>query len=644
MNATVQDRYAPQGGAAGSKVVSSTNGQSSSKKRIKAPMLRKNMSHWGAVLWTSIILVFIATFWDMQTLAFRGKVGSESNYGFQESLHETRRVMAKATYTRQRGPLIRAVIEGYDPFDEDGLTHLEDAMGGLMSGPAYMFKRGQINVYDGYTKGETNLTLRISNLTLERVYWDNNNPDPCFDRQIYMAGQLFDFEEENKTALISEAQAAIGYVDVHCESNRHHGYLTISHAGHHGGAMVGRVYKVHLNLTLDDFPSDANTSAVTPLLELEEIGAFIEDRDYGGITIQYVDCFIVIAPLIIWALFSTRVASVQVVLNCSVVGGDNSSGGGGTTDSDGGTSANGGESGTESGKETDTKKRSAREYQLSGFMNPEVVKTWQLPFLHFFYFWVVEFLAAVSDRAGDHILQIIEPKFHYFNLDSTAVAWMLMSQELIAWALYVVSFGLSKEKNREITRGVLFAYQHLKFENHMLALLNYGGCLILFLEFLQVLEGALAHNIIGVMCGVIIVMNALLVFRGIKSQQLRDSRAGNIAMLSNRIPITTRAMANFLVSQVRTASSNSNSGNVKALASDEIPGLSFVGRLSDAIIVARPDYYWDAFSNGKSVQFQIVERNTTPNRSVDRLVNLGELRFELTRHWLHRGKQSARLL
>ena len=90
---------------------------------------------YGYVLKISLLLTATSMILNTFLLARKGQQPVEANFAFRESLRATRRAKTLSTYARTRGPMLHGLVDGYSGLSARGVTHLEDAIGGFISGP-----------------------------------------------------------------------------------------------------------------------------------------------------------------------------------------------------------------------------------------------------------------------------------------------------------------------------------------------------------------------------------------------------------------------------------------------------------------------------------------------------------------------------
>lgn len=618
---------------------------------------------WGGtwVLYTVIVLMTFVHFWDAGILTFRGEQPVLANYAFRETIRETRRAKTLATYARKRGPMITSTMSGFAGLSSRGVTHLEDAFGGLISGPPKLWKNGEIHVHN-FKKEEVSMDIEITNFKTSAIHWNNGVNNPCADRSVYLGGQKMPSNETGETFIT----VAMGFLKIDCsrgDDAEQDGFLTILSSATHGGNLLGRVYSVKgvfskstfpvytpelhaqdmagtLNLSTIDVTDKSIYATSNPgaktTLKLTEIGSLIEARGNGDPTHYHYLCLIGLAPFVIWMFFSLRLAQVEVIMNVEVDGNKNkasSNSAGSSRQST--TSTNDNDSSANSARSDDSAKAKAselrmRETRFTKFVDDRMVSCmWFSPLMHIWYIMaaLVCFIYRIEDT-GDVIHSFL-PSFGSLRLNYVGIMIVLASQEVIWWFLSLIS--RIKSINSDHQRALIYAYQYnpLRF---VLKVANLGTCVVLVMSTLKLFEGDADLVILCICAAGTTGIELVLILSGLSSHPFQTKvYACQIGALAEGFSITTRGMGNYLVTQ--------DSKNLDKINQSEytIPNLGFSGKIADGLMLGRPELMMKGVVNGKNVQIQLFEL-PTDSFKFSRLDNAGDGQFVLKRHWIFHGR------
>ena len=213
---------------------------------------------YGYVLKVSLLLTGTSLILNVFLLARKGQQPVEANFAFRETLRATRRAKTLATYARARGPMLNAIVEGYSGLSGRGVTHLEDAIGGFISGPNGFWKNEQIYAYQ-YQEGP-DVALTLKNFKESKKHWTNGNPDPCVDRTLYIGSEKM----PNVTTKNEFVELVIGFVNIDCSASTQFGYVSIFKSRTHGGPLIGRVYRASTVCNFDHFVDEQKNAFCSP--------------------------------------------------------------------------------------------------------------------------------------------------------------------------------------------------------------------------------------------------------------------------------------------------------------------------------------------------------------------------------------------
>lgn len=619
---------------------------------------------WGGtwVLYTAISLMTFVHFWDAGILTFRGEQPILANYAFRETIRETRRAKTLATYARKRGPMITSTMSGFAGLSSKGVTHLEDAFGGLISGPPKLWKKGEIYVHN-FKKEETTMNIEITNFKTSAVHWNDGKNDPCADRSVYLGGQKIPSAENDETFIT----VAMGFLKIDCtrgEDAEQDGFLTILSSATHGGNLLGRIYAVKAVFSKSTFPiytselhaqdlaGTLNLSTIdvadksiyatsspgqTTTLKLTEIGSLIESHGNGDPTHYQNICLIGLAPFLIWMFFSLRLAQVEVIMNVEVDGNKGKTGENKSSTSSRNSAATAGndDSSASSARSEDSAKAKAselrmRETRFTKFVDDRMVSCmWFSPLMHIWY--IITALVCMIYRIEDtgDVIHSFLPSFGSFRLNYLGFIIVLASQEIIWWCLSLVSRVATINPNHQ--RALVYAYQYNNLR-YVLRMANIGTCVCLVMSALKLFETEVDLMILCLCAAGTVGVELALIISGLSSHPFETKvYACQIGALAEGFSITTRGMSNYLVSQ--------DSKNLDKINSSEytIPNLGFSGKIADGLMLGRPELMLKGVVNGKNVQIQLFEV-PTDNFKFSRLDNAGDQQFVLKRHWIFHGR------
>ncbi len=410
--------------------------KSSSKKELRKN-IHENKWGYGYVLKTSLILVAISMFINAYVVSAKGEQPIEANFAFRETLRDTRRAKTLSTYARSRGPMLVAKIEGWDPLASQGVTHLEDALGGFISGPLGLWKNNEVYAYE-YTK-EDDVTLVIESLKESKKHWTNGNADPCVDREIYIGGQKSPLQRDD-TEFIT---VVIGFLTIKCDkTHQDYGYVTIVSSLTHGGPLLGRIYSVSADFKYSDHPVNVTLSTNKFNIKMVEVGAILEDRGYSSGAYYQTLAGIFFLPLLIWFMMMIRLSGVKVSVNMAIVSGGPSSASTASSASVASDSARSDVSGQDSEKEMKTNRK---EVNATKHINPRIIELWKIPVLHILYIILYIFIEQIRRNDND-IIRTFITRFNSIHVDYYLHAFVLLGQELTSWLLSLYStFSIEKK-------------------------------------------------------------------------------------------------------------------------------------------------------------------------------------------------------
>lgn len=595
---------------------------------------------WGGnyVLYTCIGLMFFIHIWDATILTFQGGQPILANYAFRETIRETRRAKTLATYARKRGPMIVSNIKGYSPLASKGVTHLEDAFGGLISGPPSLWKHGEIYVHKFAESNDIEKHV-LTNFKTSAVHWNNQNTNPCIDRSIYIGGQKI--PGENNVDFIT---VTFGFLKIDCKKSQQKGFLTILTSATHGGNLLGRIFEIEGKFSNETFPiyktgddgaqtDELNTQSNEEVsLKLREIGSLVENRGNGNpVHYQYL-CLFCIAPFILWMLFSLRLAQVEIIMNVEVDGGkkntEHGSARGSTTTA---SESNGSISDNKSDTSSEEKRSQlkTRETRHTKFIDDRMISyLWFGPLMHIF-FIVTAFICMIyrmEDVGG--VISSFLPKFGQFKINYLGIIIALISQEILWWILSIISRIFTI--NSDFQRALCYGYQYNKLR-YLLRITNLLTCACLIIGIFTEDQDVVFIQIC-LISGCNILMEFLLIIGSIKKHPFDEKvYACQTAGLAKGYSLALRGISNYLVSQDRKGMERLNSNEYT------IPGLGFSGKVADCIILGRPDLMMKGVINGKNVQIQLFE-TATQSFKFSKLDNAGDQQFMLKRHWIFHGR------
>jgi len=602
-----------------------------SRKSISAKRKTVRARKWGYgyVLRVSVLLASASMIMNTLLLAQKGEEPVEANYAFRETLRATRRAKTLATYARKRGPMIQSVPEEYKPLSAPGLTHLEDGIGGFISGPLGLWKNDEVYAYSYHKNPDVTLTL--TNLVESKAHWTNGNPDPCVDRKIYIGGQMV--PQQMETDFI---RLVIGFVNVNCSTSTQTGYVSMLKSRSHGGPLIGRIYKATAEFTLADFPADVTSSSVQPKVVLTEIGSVLESRKYTSEEQYDLMLVILLIPMVVWMFVFVRLSSVRVMLSVAISQGKGTAGG----------STASKQSGLDSGRSDDQSTNSSenelktnrKETTLSKYINPRIIELWRLPMLHMFY--VITYVVIHQVKSFDEeLVRAFIDLFDQIHLDFGLHASALASQEATAWLLSIYSFFIKDKKTLDLrSRAIIYTYQHSTGYLRILKALNVLMCICLTIKSFRLISLELGWTIVSILAGAIFLCEFTMVLNGFHKHPFDSTPACAIGGLGAGFSIATRQITNYLAEQ-----------NVKGLSGFDrdpncVPGMEYVGTINDALVLGRPDYIMEGLINGQVIQVSVLGQPHKDNANHVVLENVGNHQFSLVRHWLHQGKQGIAIL
>ena len=227
-------------------------------------------------------------------------ISDSGSYGFREAFRETRRIKTHATYERKRGPSFAASLDGQTPVDSWGVSFLEDSIGGLISGPLGLWRRGEIFVKhsDGASVRDFDL-VHWSRPVENKAFWDNGNPDNCTDVRLYLSGQQRPIDTEDHDKLM----VSFGFLDYNCTTDFLDGFFVRLQTAYMGGPLIGDVYSMH------------GTGLYSRVPENEvHIGHFVEDRAEGERSLMLQSILFAFLPFLFYLIAMIRVNSNDVHL------------------------------------------------------------------------------------------------------------------------------------------------------------------------------------------------------------------------------------------------------------------------------------------------------------------------------------------
>jgi len=601
-------------------------------KPRKEMKVRPNKWGYGYVLYISLLTVGSSMILNTYLVSAKGEQPVEANYAFRETIRGTRRAKTLATYARKRGPMIQARLDGYAALSGPGVTHMEDAIGGLITGPLGLWRNGEVHVYE-FQKGPT-LTWTLKDLKMSSSHWTNGNADPCVDRQVYIGAQLV----PQQTDATEYVELAIGFLTLDCTKTTQTGYLTKIKSLTHGGVLMARVYKITGDMRLEDFPANVTENNFEPTIQMEEIGSILEDREFTSSSHYQLLLGLFFAPMVLWFGMFIRLSGVKVTLSMAMTTGSASMASSGSNASTTSTRSDSSSSSTSS--RGASMKSSRKEKVLTKYIDPRIVKLWRLPVIHLLYIFLYLVISQVKyDDEG--IINDFIRQFDTIKIDYALHACALASQELTSWLLsgYSSAFTHKREKNVNATRALIYTYQHSEFRLFVLKGLNLAlcGCLLVFsIDMLSIPE-TVQWVIIPILSVVIFVWELFMVLVGFRNHPFENIQACTIGGLSNGISIMTRQITSFLAAQEVKGLTQFNQ-NTNCVA-----GMEYVGNISDAIAMARPDYVMEGLINGEVIQVAVIEQSCKDNINFIKFTVVGNHQFQIVRHWLHQGKLSVAL-
>jgi len=605
-----------------------TNVKYSAKAKRKSVKPKK--WGYGYVLQVSVTLATVSLLVNTYMLVRKGRQPVEANFAFRETLRATRRAKTLSTYARKRGPLINAEPETYMPLSAPGVTHLEDGIGGFITGPLGMWKNDEVYAYEYHVNPD--VSWKLTNMKESAGHWTNGNPDPCVDRKIYIGGQQV--PQQMQTDFI---RLVIGYIMVDCSKTTQKGYVSILKSRSHGGPLIGRIYKATTDFSIDDFPANVTSSDVQPVVTLKEIGAVLESRKYTSATHYQMILFIFFIPMVLWMFVFVRLSSVKVMLSVAIAQSTS-----GASQMSSASKVSAGDSGRSDERSTTSSenelKLNRKETVLSKFINSRIIDLWKLPMLHLmfaFTYLVIHRVKFFDEELVRAFIDFFDQVHFDFGLHATALA----SQEATAWLLCIYSYFVKDKKKLDMKhRALIHTYQHSSKYLRLLKGFNIGLCVCLIIKSFRLISLDLGWVIVSILTAVIFLTEFMMVMNGFRNHPFKHTPACAIGGLGAGFSIATRQITNYLAEQ-----------NVKGLSGFDrdpncVPGMEYVGTINDALVLGRPDYIMEGLINGQVIQVSILEQSNQENVNLIKLENVGNHQFALTRHWLHQGKQGIALL
>ena len=594
-------------------VVMKAKGDKYKSKQRK--FVKPNKWGYGYVLLVSTTLCLISQIGNVYVLSTPGKKPITANYAFRETIRETRRAKTLSTYARQRGPMLVATLEDYDVLGSRGVTHLEDAFGGLISGPPRLWKRGELYAYE-YQNGPP-IQLKIIKMVESKKHWTNHlkNIDPCVDQSLYIGAEKV--TEEKLTLMI-------GFLKVDCQNTVHNGFITKLESIEHGGPLMGRIYSIQSEFKVVDVGNYSTPLPVDIDIEMIEIGSILEDRGYGSVGHHFFILGCLFAPLLLWRYLYVQLCSMTVNIFLTIS--DKSRGASEVSNSS-----------TRSDASEQELQRNRKEVNLTRNMSLSVVKTWRLPIQHILF--IMAYLCIAATKRDDNgFIHTFIKEYGYIQPDYLLHALALISQELTSWLLAFYS-TCRKDKDRSLqVRDIIYAYQYSTNYLFCLKMLNFSIGTLLVLEGLTVISQDNTWIILPLLCCGVFTCEMVMIIHTCKMKPFSSSPACAIGVLSDGCSITTRQITNFLASQdVKGINGFDRDANC-------IPGMEYIGSISDAIALTRFDYVWEGLNNGKGFDVQILEDSRKENSQFIKFTPVGDHQFQIIRHWLRQGKQSIALM
>ena len=440
----------------------------------------------------------------------------------------------------------------------------------------------------------------------------------------------------NVTTKNEFVELVIGFVNIDCSASTQFGYVSIFKSRTHGGPLIGRVYRASTVCNFDHFVDEQKNASSTsiqnePRLTLTELGAFIEDREYTSEGHYQTLVILFFLPCFVWSFIFVRLSSVQVMLNMAIVSGHG--------ESNIELSDNSGSINSISEAESENEmKHNRKETILSKYINPRIIRLWKLPVLHLLYVVVYILIQQVKDF-DEGIIRDFISAFDTIHIDFGLHALLLASQEVIAWCLSVYSAVTQHKKGWDKqVRALIHTYQYSTRYLKILKGLNLTICVSLVLQAFHVLPREVGWIVLPLLAGAVVVCEGAMVIQGFSNHPFESSQACMIGGVSKGFSIMTRQITNYLAEQ-----------DVKGLSCFDrdpncVPGMEYVGTLSDALVLARPDYVLEGLINGTVIQMAIIEQSCKSSPHFIRMSCVGNHQFLLVRHWLHKGKQNIALM
>lgn len=594
----------------------------SSKEKRKT--VKANKWGYGYVLTVSLLTVAASLFSNAYLVSAKGKELIEPNYSFRETIRATRRAKTLATYARKRGPMIEAQVDGYWALSAPGVGHIEDAIGGLISGPLGLWKNDEIYVYQ-YQKGDA-VELTLENMKESKIHWNNGNPDPCEDRQVYIGAQRVPQQTDTKFI-----ELIIGFLNFDCSATKQTGYVTILKSLTHGGPLMGRVYKASSTFPLEAFPTNVTSSTATPTVQLTEIGSILEDRGISSTNHLQTLLGIFFIPVFLWLAIFIRLSGVKVVLSMAI-------GAGRDVRSSAASNVSGASTSSAANDAESEVNASRKEVLLDKYINPRIIRLWCLPALHVFYA-ALYVVIALARRDDEGLIRTFINAFDTLHIDYWLHALALCSQELTAWTLSAYSSLHSNKAGWDVKqRALIYTYQYSTMQLRILKIFNISMCVCLILKALDVFPDELGTSLVVLLAVAIVVCELTMVLIGQSRHPFGSSSACTIGGLSDGFSVVTRQITNYLASQeVQGISEFDRKEN-------SVPGMEYIGTLGDALALARPDYVVEGLINGAVIQVAVIEQSRGDNINFVKLSCVGNHQYVLMRHWIHQGKQGLAMV
>lgn len=560
---------------------------SSRQTKVNGEILAVNSWNWHIAFQSVLIAVVACTFIDITQLA-NGKLSDQGQYGLTNTVRSLRRFASLNTYTILRGQYLVGDIYLHDPIDVRGIQAVEDSIGGILTGPEGLWKHGHVDV-SVRPEQEFPPVIELQHLhKVNRKWWTNGNKDYCVDREIFLSGE--DFPNMELTTEHGQTSVTyLGYLHYSCEHDMQEGFISTIYTAHHGGAIVGRVFKMKALLSHLEMPENATSTSISVPCELEELGAFVEDRGFTSRWNDYIKMMVILLPLVAWSFIKSRIARALVVLQSMSA-------------------------------------KSGNSVAISGYVDNAMIDTWGYPLSYILLSIVLLSQSSVMHQNELYTVQKVVPLYKTYGPDMIGCALFCIAQELVAWLCFTYSFFTTQEIVYNLNKGVVYGYQRCESLLSMICYLNYLGALVVLFDSLRLIPADysfLSYLIISIL---VVVLNLGTVLYGYFNHPYDSPKNLILVGISYYSSINNRGIANLLNQQQKDRFAH------EELMMNELEGASFRGDLIDALMLLQPSMMFEAFLNGIRIEMKILERATDVHNMPAQIKVRDNGNFELLRH------------